>query len=746
MASIGKITRRAFLVSSAAIAGGVAFGVYKIKTPAPNPLVPSEGETALNPYVLIDGNGISIITPRAEMGQGIHTTLAALVAEELDVDMSQITTRHGPSGQAYFNQAMLGGSLPLKEYAMSDFQRNIAGALGQVGKLLSLQVTGGSTSTVDGYEKMRAAGASAREALKLAAAEQWNLPADKLRTEKGHVIAPDGTQLSYIALAPAAAQIEAPQVPLRPRSDWKHLGKPVPRVDMQAKSTGTATFGIDVRVPGMKFAALRANPHLNGDMRGYDDSTARAMPGVDGVYDLGDAIAVVASNTWLAIQAADAVEVDWGPSPHPSTMAKIDAKLDAAFDGGANSTMRDDGDADTLPAGATEVTATYRLPYLAHSTMEPMNATALFEGDHLTIWAGNQSPIIVQKKCAKIAGLDTESVTVHTTFLGGGFGRRVEVDYAQYATRLAVQMKGTPVQLTWSREEDMTHDFYRPGAVARFRGAVKDGKAVLMDGQIAAQSATVQAGGRMIGLPMGGPDKVLVEGAFDQPYAIPNYRIRGYIADLDLPVGFWRSVGASFNGFFHDTFMDELAHAAGRDPLEFRLELMRPEDEYAAATLETVREMSGWTGTTPDGVGRGVAFTWSFGTPVAEVIEVQDEDGDIRITRAWIAADVGVALDPAIVQAQLEGALIYGLSAAVHGKITFEQGAAEQQNFPDYDAMRMHNTPQIETRILQGKPHISGIGEPGTPPAMPALANALFDLTGTRARTLPLVDQFPLLT
>jgi len=250
----------------------------------------------------------------------------------------------------------------------------------------------------------------------------------------------------------------------------------------------------------------------------------------------------------------------------------------------------------------------------------------------------------------------------------------------------------------------------------------------------------------MIGLPMGGPDKVLVEGAFDQPYAIPNYRIRGYIADLDLPVGFWRSVGASFNGFFHDTFMDELAHAAGRDPLDFRLELMRPEDEYAAATLEAVREMSGWTGTTPDGVGRGVAFTWSFGTPVAEVVEVKDKDGDIHITRAWIAADVGTALDPSIVQAQMEGALIYGLSAAVYGKITFEDGAVEQQNFPDYDAMRMHNTPQIETRILQGKPHISGIGEPGTPPAMAALANALFDLTGTRARSLPLVDRFPLVT
>ncbi|MGR1581668.1 molybdopterin cofactor-binding domain-containing protein [Thalassobius sp. S69A] len=745
MSRIGKITRRSFLVGSAAIAGGVAFGVYKIKETPPNPLTPAQGQTALTPYILIDQSGIRIITPRAEMGQGVHTTLAALVAEELDVDMADITTLHGPPGKAYANVAVLGSSLPFKEYAKSDFQHGLSDAVGQVGKLLSLQITGGSTSVVDGYERMRAAGASAREALKLAAAEKLGIPAARLKTKAGHVIAPDGARLSYLALAPAAAGIAPPQVALRPKSEWKQLGKSIPRVDMLEKSTGRATFGLDVRLPGMKFAALRANPHLDGDMRGFDPAQARAMPGVEGVYDLGNAIAVVARNSWLAMQAAQAMDVDWGPSPHPQTMAQIDAALDAALEGRANSTLRNDGDVGNLPAGATEITAEYRLPYLAHATMEPMNATALYERDKLTIWAGNQSPVIVQRKCAKIAGLDPESVTVHTTYMGGGFGRRGEVDYAQAATRLAIQMPGTPVQLMWSREEDMTHDFYRPGAVARFRGAVKDGKAVMLDGQIAAQSASVQAGGRMTGLPVSGPDKVLVEGAFDQPYSIPNYRIRGYVADLDLPIGFWRSVGASFNGFFHDTFIDELAHAAGRDPLEFRLEMMRAENPDSAAVLETVRDMSGWTGKTPRGVGRGVGYTWSFGTPVAEVIELRDEDGEIRIARAWIAADVGVLLDPSIAQAQLEGGMLYGLSAAVHGKITFENGAAEQQNFPDYDAIRIHNAPKTETRILQRKPHISGVGEPGTPPSMPALANALFDLTGTRARTLPLIDQFPLL-
>jgi isoquinoline 1-oxidoreductase beta subunit len=746
MASIGKIARRTFLIGSAAIVGGVAFGAYKINQDPDNPLTADAGEAVLNPYVVIDQNGVTIVTPRAEMGQGIHTTLAALVAEELDVDMADIRTMHGPPAQAYFNEAMLGSALPMKEYAKSDFMHGVSDAVGKVGKLISLQVTGGSTSTVDGYEKMRAAGASAREALKQAAANRSGVAMSRLKTGQGHVILPDDTRISYVDLAPEAAAIKPKQVALRPSSQWKILGKAAPRVDMVEKSTGTAPFGIDVRVEGMKFAALRTNPHLDGVMKSFDATEALAMPGVEQVVDLGDGIAVVARNTWIAMQAAELVDITWGTGPHPQTMEAINAKIAEAFDGSANSTLRNDGDPDSLPAGATEITAEYHLPYLAHATMEPMNATALYTGDSLTIWAGNQGPLIVRDKCAKIAGLDPEQVEVHTTYMGGGFGRRGEVDYAQYATSLALAMKGTPVQLTWSREQDMTHDFYRPGAIARFRGAVKDGKAVLMDGQIAAQSATVQAGGRMMGLPMSGPDKVLVEGCFDQPYQIPNYRIRGYIADLDLPVGFWRSVGASFNGFFHETFIDELAHAAGRDPLEFRLEMMETEDPVSAACLKAVRDMSGWTGKTPEGVGRGVAFNYSFGTPVAEVIEVQQTEDGIKITNAWIAADVGTALDPSIVQAQLEGGLIYGLSAAIHEQITFDEGAVEQSNFPDFDAVRMHNVPKIQTQILQNKAHISGVGEPGTPPAKPALANALFDLTGERARTLPLIDQFDLLS
>jgi isoquinoline 1-oxidoreductase beta subunit len=746
MASIGKIARRSFLIGSVAIVGGVAFGVYKARQTPPNPLSPEQG-AALNPFVLINADGVTIITPRAEMGQGIHSTLAAMVAEELDVAWEDITTLHGPPAQTYFNGALMGAGMPFKDYALTDMQHSLKQALSVLPKMMSLQVTGGSTSTVDGFDKMRMAGATARETLKEAAAQRLNLSRADLTTEDGHVIAPDGTRLSYVDLASDAARIDPPQdILLRPATEWKYLGKSMPRLDIPAKVTGTATFGIDVRVEGMRFAALRRNPALGAGMRSFDPAPALAMAGVERVVDLGDGIAVVANNTWIAMQAAEAVVIDWAASSAPQTTEDAFAVIAATFDGKPNSTLRNDGNADELPQGATEVTAEYRLPYLAHATMEPMNATAHVTADGLTIWCGNQAPVIIQGKCAEATGLSPEQVTVHTTLLGGGFGRRGESDYAVYAARLAAAMPGTPVQLTWSREEDMRHDFYRPGAIARFRGAVQDGRAVLLDGQIAAQSTTRQAGQRLAGFAPPGPDKGHVEGAFDQPYAIPNYRIRGYLAEMDIPVGFWRAVGNSFNGFFHDTFIDELAHAAAVDPLEFRLSMMREAHAPSTGTLEAVREMSGWTGQTPDGIGRGVGFTYSFGCPVAQVIEVIDEGGLIRINRAWIAADVGLALDPGNIRAQLEGGMIYGLSAAIFGQITFADGAVEQGNFPDYDALRLHNCPLIETRILETNRHMSGVGEPGTPPAMPALANALFDLTGTRARSLPLMDQFDLLT
>ncbi|WP_323780483.1 xanthine dehydrogenase family protein molybdopterin-binding subunit [Leisingera sp.] len=745
MASIGKIARRSFLIGSAAIVGGVAFGAYYVSRPAPNPLKPAEGEAALTPFVLIDRKGITLFAPRAEMGQGVKTSWAALIAEELDVELDQVRVLHGPAAKAYYNSAFIADALPGKGYDSGNFKHSIGEALGHLGKVLNLHGTGGSTSMKDGFKRMRHAGATARETLKQAAAERLGLSRGQLSTAKGAVIAPDGTLIPYSDLAIEAAKLDPVEADLRPSNEWRLIGKSQPRLDMVEKSTGTAEFGIDVRLPGMKFAALRMNPRQGGGMKRFDAAAAAAMPGVEKVIDMGAGVAVVASNTWLAMQAVEAIEVDWGNAPYPPETDQIFARIAEAFDDAPNSVLRDDGDADQLPVGATELTADYQVPYLAHATMEPMNATALLEGGKLTVWCGNQMPAFTQSKCAAEAGLDAEQVDIRTTYLGGGFGRRVEFDYAVFATRAAKAIPGVPVQLTWSRKEDMQHDMYRPGAMARMRGAVKDGTAVLMDGKVAAASPTEQAMKRLADFTPAGPDKVHVEGFFNSPYAIPNYRMAGHISDLQIPVGFWRSVGNSFNAFFVESFIDEMAHAAGTDPLEFRLDLARREWEPAAGVLEAVKEMSGWTGATPDGVGRGVALCYSFGTPVAEVIEVAEENGRIRIVKAWIACDMGQVIDPEIVKAQMFGGMAYGLSAACFGEITFSDGAAEQGNFPDYDALRMHTMPKTVVKVLETQAHMGGAGEPGTPPAAPALANALFDLSGKRARHLPLMHEFDLM-
>ncbi len=744
MGRIKKYTRRAFLISSAAVAGGVAFGVYQAKKTLENPLKPAEGAYTLNPYLIIDQQGVTIIAPRSEMGQGVHSTLAALVAEELDVAWEDVRVLHGPGAQAYYNGALITGHAEYEDGARTAWQDFTRSVMDVVPKTMALQVTGGSTATIDAFEKMRMAGATAREVLKMAASARWGGPTpDRLSTKDGQVIAPDGSQLKYIDLAEVAATLTPPKdVTLRPSTEWKYLGRDMPRLDMLAKSTGTAEYGADILLEGMKFASVRINPRLGAGMVSFDATEAEKMAGVEKIIDLGDGIAVVASNTWLAMQAADAVQIEWQEAPYPATTEGLFEAIAVSFDDSPNSTLRDDGNAGVLPDGATQINVEYRVPYLAHATMEPMNATALFSGDALEIWTGNQAPLVLQGKAADAAGLKDAQVTVHTPFLGGGFGRRSESDAAILAAKIAKTMPDVPVKVMWSREEDMRHDFYRPAAIARMQGAVKDGKAVLFDGKIAAPSVTRQSLKRIAGFAPSGADAAHMEGASNQPYAVPNYRMSGHLADVDVPVGFWRSVGNSFNGFFHESFIDELAYAAGADPLQFRIDLIAPNNAPSANVLEAVREMSGWTGETPDGVGRGVAFTWSFGTPVAEVIEVVQTDGGIHIKNAWIACDVGTALDPQNIRAQMESGLIYGLSAAVHGEISFENGEVQQGNFPDYDAIRMATVPAIEVQIFENNPHMGGVGEPGTPPSMPALANALFDLTGVRARELPLSKLF----
>jgi len=739
MGRIAKITRRTFLIGSVAITGGVAIGYWKYKQPYDNPLLTdlASGEAALTPYVLIDQSGITIIAPRAEMGQGVHTTLAALVAEELDVSLNDVRVEHGPASKAYYNAAILEEAVPFAQTDQGRMAENARSFVHVPAKFLGMQVTGGSSSMPDGYVKMRAAGAAARQVLLEAAAKRLGAAVSSLKTENGAVIANDGTRVPYTELAVAAAGIEPPSDPqLKPRSEWRLLGKSLPRVDMVSKCTGTAEFSIDVRLPGMLYATVKKNPRLGGKMSGYDAAKALAMPGVTKVIAFDDGVAVVANNSWRAFQAAKAITFDWGAAPYPSSTQEMLAKVEASFDKDyQDSRFRDDGDIEKALIEADVLEAEYRVPFLAHATMEPMNATALLKDGRLDVWVGTQMPTQVRVEAEAITGLESENIHVHTTLMGGGFGRRAEMDFVKQAIEVARAMQGTPVKLTWTREEDMTHDAYRPAAIARFRAAVADGVPTACELNLATLSVVESQMGR-IGLPVPGPDISIVQSAWDQPYSIPNYRVTGYRTPAMLPVTSWRSVGASQNGFFHESMIDELAHAAGSDPLEMRLKLMN--HDASRKVLEAVAELSGWGSALQDGHGRGVAFVLSFGVPVAEVIEVADTAKGIKIVNAWAAVDVGTALDPRNIEAQVQSGLNFGLAAAIMGEITVQDGKVQQTNFHSYDSIRMHQAPPIEVRVLENGDRIRGIGEPGLPPAAPALANAIFAATGQRIRELPL--------
>lgn len=748
MASWKTITRRSFLVLGAAFLGGAAFGVYKVAEVPANPLVPGPDGMPLNPWVIINADGITVIAPRAEMGQGISTTLAALVAEELDVDWDQVRVLHGPPAQAYYNAGFVARMSNEPDYRLSLQAKSHNAILAAVPKIFSMQLTGGSTGAIGGFVQMRLAGAGAREALKAAAARRLGVAPDTLRTESSKVI---GAQtFTYAELAAEAADLVPEDVALRDPSTWRYVGTSMTRLDMVAKSTGTETFGIDIVLPGMKFATVRMNPRRGGAMTSFDPAAALALPGVEQVVGLGNGIAVIASNTWTAIQAAQLVDVQWGEADYPADTAAMLTRIEAAFATEPDSRLRDEGDVEAELVKGDVIEAEYRVPFLAHASMEPLNATAWVKADgSVEVWCGNQAPIMTRDAIAGALRIGSDRVTLHTPVMGGGFGGRTDPVPAVLAARVAAAMPDTPVKLTYSREEDMGQDFYRPAAIARLSGRVENGKATALWGRTAAPSATRSALTRLIGFAPPGPDRATVEGGFDQPYGLPHYRYDGHVADLTVPLGFWRSVGNSMNAFFLESFIDELAHAAKADPLAFRLELMRDTHAPSARLLETVREMSGWDGLKRPGFGRGVAFCYSFGTPVAQVVEVEQTPGGIRMTRAWIACDPGLAMDPSIVEAQMTGGMVFGLSAAVQEEITFADQAVVQQNFPDHDALRMHATPRFEVRVLQNNGsfgHIGGVGEPGTPPAAPALANALFDLTGTRARELPLNKTFAFVT
>lgn len=749
-----EIARRTFLLGTTAIAGGLAVGYYVTK-PNSNPLQKDLGpsEVAFAPYVKINSdNEITVIVPRTEMGQGVHTTLAALVAEELDVMLEQINVEPGPVDKTYYNAAVLEELAPFVEFD----QGIIAGAARAMkipaGKLLGMQITAGSSSVKDGFEKMRFAGAAVRAMLVSAAAKNWNSDARTFITENGSVTEPvSGNSATYGELSESAAKLDIPEnVTLKPRSQWKILGKSLQRVDFLDKATGVAKFGADIQLPEMLYGTVKISPHIGAKPTRVDDRTALEIPGVIKVIPIdlpqGAGFGIVAKSTWAAFKGAEALEIEWGESVDVPENDAMFATLKRKLEEPADFALRDVGNTALAFADAPRseiVEAQYTTPLLAHACLEPMNATVQVRNGLVEIWTASQAPTVLQSLVANSAEVDVENVRVNTTLCGGSFGRRLESDFALYALELAKQTQGQPINVVWTRHEDMTHDLCRPPAIANMRARIKP-RRLPEAVDIAVSSPSVLASFMKRTYPdwfWAGADKMLTAGAHDQPYAIENYRVAAHQCDLGLPVGFWRSNGPSFNTFFQECFLDEVAQAGHIDALGMRLRLMAGHPS-AIKVLQKVSDMSGWGRDLQSGKGLGLAQTFSFGTWVAQVIEVTDDDGLITIDKVWCAVDIGQALDPEIVKSQISSGIIFGLSSAIDQEITYQNGEVQQRDFSQFDALRMNQCPEIEIELVESGGPLGGAGEAGTPPSVPALVNAIYSATGKRVRNLPLSRQF----
>ena len=726
-------------MGSAAIAGGIAFGIYKVKQTPDNPLAESlnSGEAAFNPWVKIDSEKVTLIVPHADKGQGVASAQAALLAEELDLEWGGFETSFGKPSAAYWNTAMAGEAVPFMPTDVSAPAEAMRSVMSGVLKLAGLQGTGGSTSMPDSFIKLRQAGAVARETLKLAAAIKTDTDVNDLKTENGAVIMPDGATLKYTELASDAAQLEpVQQVELRDPSQWRLIGKQMPRLDMPAKSTGTLRYGIDLSLDNMVYATVKVNPRQGGVMNSFDASTAETMPGVEKIVEITNGVAVIATNTWYAIQAANAIDVDWGAAPYPAQQTDHWKTIDESFTKERlDKVWRNDGDINTSLADSSVIAAQYRSPYVAHQPLEPLNAIVKVTDDKVELWTGHQLPRLLQQAVAKVTGHDTDQVILHNQYIGGSFGHRLEMEHVKQAAEIASQMRGTPVKMTYSREEDFAHDFPRHIAAAQCEGAVRDGRVESIDLSISSVSPVASQMGRA-GLTIPGPDIQIAAGAWNNPYNIPNYRMRAYRAPALAPVSSWRAVGANGAGFFFDSFLDELIHAAGADPMDERIRLM--EHAVSRKVLEAVAEMSSWGGESVPNQAKGVAFVESFGVPAAAVVEVINTDAGIRVTNVWFAADVGTVIDPVNFENLVQGGVVWGLGHAMNCEITYSDGMAQQSNYHMHEAMRIYQCPKIHVKGLENGDKVRGIGEPMVPVTAPALANAIYAATGQRIRELPL--------
>lgn len=743
-------SRRRFLIGGALALGGLFVGWRLLDDDAPvdvaRLLDAADGEAALNAWLKIGTDGVvTVVVPRAEMGQGVRTALPMILAEELDADWSMVRAGEAKIDKVYVNAVALPEGFPFGPHDQGFLARQSRATGVWLSKWMGVQFTGGSTSVRAAWTPMREAGAMAREMLKAAAAERFGVPLAELSTRDGQVMhAASGRAAGYGDLAALAATMPAPErIVLKQPAEFRLIGTSRARLDIPAKVDGSALFGTDVVLPGMLHATVRHPPVTGATVTRFDPAQVARLPGVVRTVAVPGAVAVIADSHWHAQQALDAlaIEYDAGENAAFSSDALWEQYAAALDESGFG--YQDDGDAEAVLEAATDIVeATYRAPFLAHAPMEPITCTARLDGDRLEIWAPTQAPMVSQWIGADEADLPEANVTVHVTLLGGGFGRKGEPDFIRQAVACAKAVPGRPVRLLWTREEDIRHDTYRPAAMARFRASVDDrGMPLAWHNRLVGPSVSGQATMRYLSFATDAtPDRTSVDGAAWLPYAIPDMRVEHVLSRVPVRVGFWRSVGHSQNAWFSESFIDELAARAGADSYDYRRALLSASPRYLAV-LDAAAEMADWRGGAAPGRAFGIALHESFGAIVAQVTEVGLQDGRPRVHRVWCAVDTGIVINPDTVVAQMESGIVYGLSAALHGEITFRDGQPEQSNFPDYEVVRMADAPVIETRIIASTEPPGGAGEPGTPPVAPAVAGALFRLTGRRARELPLSRQ-----
>jgi len=726
--------RRTFILGGTAVAaGGLVLGYRAwssgFEAQAAR-LTAGDGGRLIAGWVRIGADdAVTVYVPHVDMGQGTHTALAMMLAEELDADWSKVRAERAPGEKAFANRFLAQGwvlqGLELPRFLDTPVQTGFTAAA----RFINLQITGGSTAVrFTGQGGMRIVGAAARLMLIEAAARRWGVDAGELATRDGIVThAKSGRAARYGELAAEAAGLSVPaSPPLKPRAAYRLIGTSVPRFDIPAKVTGAPLYASDIRLPGMRYAAVMAPPVHGGRLVSVDPAPARAVKGVEQVVSYDDGIGVIAGSWWQARKALAALKPvfsDGGGGAASS--AGLSAEHERALSGAEGKTVHSDGDADATlkQTGLRVLEATYHVPFLHHAAMEPMNATAQVKDGRLTVWSGEQDALGAKMKLVALSGLAAENVTLHALPVGGSFGRRVAAGgrHLDQVLRLARAAAPHPVQMIWSREEDFTQGSYRPQVASRIRAALAaDGK------PIAWSQAFIETPG--------------INEAFRLPYRIPNQSIRAVPVPTHVTQGSWRSVAHTQHGFYTETFIDELAQAAGRDPFEYRRDLLPPGSRHVKV-LETAAGKAGWGKPLPAGRGRGIALVESFGTVVAQVVEASMEGGAPKVHRVVAAVDCGDVCHPDTATQQVEGAIVMGLGAAIAERITIENGAVRQTNFPDYAIATMASTPPaIEVHFLRSDGPWGGLGEPGMPPVAPALANALFAATGKRARSLPLMQ------